>query len=340
MPAGTFVFALNASRVCAAAPGDGRLVSRSHDWTGRRFLVTGASGFLGSALRRILHAGGATVAGIDLRQPADPLPDQEVHLLRLSDREALGELVRRFQPDAVIHLAAVLGSDRTWEFARRAFEINFTATFGFMQELSALRPMPRLVLAGSSEEYGNARKSPIDEECLDAPVSPYSLSKSMATRSALLAHVLWDFPVVVMRPFIVYGPGQTGPMFVPSLLRALASGQEFAMTAGEQVRDFVHVDDVAEAFARAAVAPGVEGRIVNVASGRGLSLRRVAELAMELPGRSGRVKLGALPYRVNEAWSLIGSPDRARRLLDWEPQIPFEKGLFSTWQRSRKEANG
>jgi nucleoside-diphosphate-sugar epimerase len=312
-------------------------VAYSTPWTERRILLTGASGFLGSSVRRLLHQGGAAVLAVDVRPPLDPLPGQEHRILDLSDRAATRALLREHRPEAVIHLAGLLGAERNWEFARRAVDVNFLAPFALMEELSALEPVPRLVLAGSSEEYGNARRTPIDEECPDAPVSPYSLSKSMATRSALMAHALWGFPVVVLRPFIIYGPGQSGPMFVPSLLRALAGGVEFAMTAGDQVRDFVHVEDVARAFALAAFAPRAEGQIINVASGLGLPLRRVAELAMELPGRTGWVKLGALPYRLNEAWNLVGSPERSRGVLGWKAEIPFEEGLRSTWARARKE---
>jgi nucleoside-diphosphate-sugar epimerase len=301
-----------------------------------RVMVTGAAGFLGTALRRRLDAAGAQVLGTDLRMPRSVGSNEDLRILDLADRPSLEAAAKDFSPDAVIHLAGLLGGERSWAFLERALEVNLLGTVGLLRTLADLPKVPQIALAGSSEEFGNAPRSPIDETCPDAPVSPYSYSKSFATRTALQAHSLWGVPVRILRPFILYGPGQTGPMFVPSLLEALAAGSPFPMSGGRQVRDFVFVDDAADAFARSVAVPESAGRILNLCTGRGHTLLDVVEIARTLPGARPDVRVGEVPYRPNEAWDLVGDPTLSRQLLGWEAAVPLEEGLRRTWSHLTK----
>jgi UDP-glucose 4-epimerase len=157
--------------------------------------------------------------------------------------------------------------------------------------------------------------------------------KAAVTQCALLYHRLFALPVVVLRPFIVYGPGQRDGMMLPALLKTLAQGQEFALTPGEQTRDFVYVDDVVDALIAAAVRNGAAGEVFNVCSGEERRIRDVAELAVRIAGASpSRLKIGALPYRENEVWRLVGSNRKARALLGWSPRVQLEDGLQRTWE--------
>lgn len=306
------------------------------DLAGSRVLVTGSAGFLGSAVRRELRRQGAEILGLDLRPTSGAESGGEQRSLDLGDRDALRRVVEEFRPDAAIHLAGALGGERSWDFAERALRANLMGTFALLSELCRLPSPPRIAIAGSSEEYGNAPRDPIDESCPDAPVSPYSSSKSMATRFALLSHDLWGTPVRVLRPFILYGPGQSGPMFIPSLLRALASGEPFPTTGGRQIRDFVFVDDAARAFVRSIRVPAASGRIFNVCSGRATPLVELVGIARGLPGARDAVRIGELPYRPNEAWSLVGDPSLARDVLGWSATTSLEEGLLETWNAISK----
>lgn len=311
--------------------GEARLDALAMQLAGYRVLVTGGTGFVGRRLLQRLEATGIRLTGVTRR--AAPLAGTGVtwRQLDLRDSESVRTLVREVQPEIVFHLAAKLGADRSLACADAMLFDNVVATHNLLvslgEECSSLH---RLVLMGSSEEYGNQDVVPYTEEMTPRPVSPYSASKAAATQFALLYHRLFHLPVVVLRPFIIYGPGQTRGMLIPSLVHAVRAGADFPMTAGEQTRDFVYVDDVIDCILAAAVHPQAIGEVFNVCSGVEHSIRDVAELTVKLAGATMRLLTGAIPYRDNEVWRLAGSNDKAARLLGWSPGTSLEHGLRDT----------
>jgi nucleoside-diphosphate-sugar epimerase len=139
----------------------------------------------------------------------------------------------------------------------------------------------------------------------------------------------------VLRPSVAYGPGQAPDMLVSALVAALVAGQEMPMTAGEQTRDFVYVDDVVDALVRAAGTDAAVGRIINVGSGVPVRIRDVAQLAEDLTGAQGLVKLGALPYRPGEQMDYSLDVSLARELLGWTPSTSMKDGLRRTIDAAR-----
>ncbi|HUE76620.1 MAG TPA: NAD-dependent epimerase/dehydratase family protein [Longimicrobiales bacterium] len=301
---------------------------------GRRVLVTGGAGFIGSHLVRGLEEAGVSWTGVLHDTPA---PEQGTRVERwvradLADADALESLVSSVQPDIVFHLAGVRGAERTLEFAERAIRGNFLISHQLLAALGRSARPRRIVLVGSSEEYGRQETLPYTEDLPARPVSPYSASKATVTQFALLYHQLFAMPVVLLRPFVIYGPGQGGGMLIPSLMEALVRGEPFPMTAGEQTRDFVYVDDVVDAMVAASIADGAVGEIFNVCSGEERRIRDVAEEAVRVAGAPvGALEIGALPYRQNEVWRLVGSNAKARRVLGWSPRVRLEDGLRRTW---------
>ena len=315
-------------------------------------LVTGAEGFLGRHVLRALadlrrtdtSRTDADTGVVATHLPAAPAPEQHEAAwlpLDVTDHEGIRTLLEHVQPDIIIHLAAAMGGARTYDFAERAFAVNTAATHQLMLTAGTTLPrLRRLVLMGTAEEYGNAEHLPVTEEAPMQPVSPYSASKAAATQFAQLFHRLFQLPAVVLRPFIVYGPGQTPSMMLPQLFTHVVEEKEFPMTEGEQTRDFVHVDDVADAVLRAAVAPAAPGEIFNVCSGVERSIRSIAEEVVHIAGGTAHLKPGALPYRQNEVMRLVGSSEKARRLLGWQPRIELREGLARTidWYRQQQAA--
>jgi UDP-glucose 4-epimerase len=300
-----------------------------HDLAGKRVLVTGGSGFVGRHLVERLTAAGAEVWATSRRPGSRPGATQWTSL-DLGDPQSVHSAVRRARPEVVFHLAARLGSERAVSFAEVALRENVLGTHALLAALVESAVPVRLVAAGSAEEYGRAEAYPITEDQPLRPVSPYSLSKAAASMLALTYGSLYGLAAVVVRPFIVYGPGQSPGMLLPSLVETLLDEREFAMTAGEQTRDFVYVDDAVEGMIAAAMAEGAPGEAINLCSAKERSIREVAELAAELMGSRAPLRLGALPYRANEVWRLFGSNDKARRLLGWTPRTPLDEGLRKT----------
>jgi UDP-glucose 4-epimerase len=306
---------------------------------GRRILVTGGTGFIGGHLVQRLEQAGIAFTGVTHETPppgAGPAGTRWVRL-DLTDVSALEPVVFATQPEIVFHLAGVLGSERTLEFAERAVRGNFLLTHDLLTALGRSARPQRIVLVGSGEEYGRQVKLPCSEDMPAHPVSPYSASKAAVTQFALLYHELFGLPVVVLRPFVVYGPRQQPGMLVPALMHALSRGMSFPMTAGEQTRDFVHVDDVVDALVAAAVAKDAAGEVFNVCSGEEHSIREVAEMVARLAGAGDdALRIGEVPYRQNEVWRVVGSNEKARAILGWGPRVGLEDGLRRTWDAYRE----
>jgi UDP-glucose 4-epimerase len=312
----------------------------SNALSGKRVLVTGGSGFIGRHLIRALEREGARVYAT-CRAPDSVTADSPAEWLSLdlAQRASILKTVQASQPDVVFHLAARLGADRSIAFSELALRENVIGTHLLLAALSELKTVERVVVLGSGEEYGRNETLPITEEQPLRPVSPYSLSKAASSQLALTYAALYDLPVTVIRPFIVFGPGQSPSMMVPGLIETLTSRGEFAMTKGEQTRDFLYVEDLVDGLLAAASSDGAIGEAFNLCSGQEHSIRHVAEMIRNLIGE-GTILPGALPYRENEVWRLVGSNEKARRLLQWTPRTTLEEGLGKTieWYRNQSSA--
>jgi nucleoside-diphosphate-sugar epimerase len=140
----------------------------------------------------------------------------------------------------------------------------------------------------------------------------------------------YGLPVITVRPFQVYGPGQPKHTLIPAAIRKGLVGQDFSMTPGEQERDFIYVDDVVEGMVAAAVAPGINGHSFDLGTGRIYSVYQVVERVWAMTGAQGRVLRGELPYRPGEVKHLVADADRTAQLTGWRAQVGLEEGLRET----------
>ncbi len=309
---------------------------------GKRVLVTGGSGFIGRHLLRALERDGARVHATCRSSAESATSDSHADWLRLdlAERSSIFAAVQASQPDVVFHLAARIGADRSLAFSELALRENVMGTHLLLAALAERKPaVERIVVLGSGEEYGRSETLPITEEQPLRPISPYSLSKAASSQLALTYADLYELPVAVVRPFIVYGPGQSTAMMLPNLIDTLTAGREFRMTMGEQTRDFIFVEDLIDGLLAAASSDGAIGEAFNLCSGQEQSIRHVAEMARNMIGE-GKLLPGALPYRDNEVWRLVGTNEKARRVLQWTPRTTLEEGLGKAieWYRHRSLA--
>ncbi|MBT8447929.1 MAG: SDR family NAD(P)-dependent oxidoreductase, partial [Gammaproteobacteria bacterium] len=288
---------------------------------GTRVFVTGATGFIGTHLVRRLYAEGAAIS-ILVRPGSSPtalddlLPSLQLIEGDLTDRAAIEGAVRAARPERVFHLGAFTNVSRDPQVAEEAMRVNLHGTMQLLQALEG-GDLKCFVASGSCEEYG-AAPAPFHEALAPAPVSPYSVSKAAATLWCLMRHRTAGLPVVVVRPFLVYGPGQDTSRLLPSAIVAALAGQDFPMTGGEQTREFTYVDDIVEGYLRAAAVPEAIGEIFNLGTGIEVPVRDVVEKIYALSGSSGRPLPGALPYRPAEIWRFAAVTDKARRILGWQ----------------------
>lgn len=300
-----------------------------------RALVTGGGGFIGSHLVRRLVSNGADVT-VTARPGSKPWRlsslGLDVNVVPLALGEPVDTDLRAAMAgtDVVFHLAAA-GVDPSKDSGADVVCANVVGTVRLL-EAAAEAKVRRFVNCGSCFEYGGGSR--LREDAMPCPRSEYAASKSAAWIVASAFARRYGLSVVTVRPFTVYGPQEQEYRLVPSTIAGALAGDAIDLTPGEQTRDFVYVEDVVEGILAAAEAS--ETGTFNLCTGRETSVRELAETVVELVG-TGTLRLGALPYRSTELWTLSGDPSAAGDQLGWTAGTDLRTGLLKTieWFRAR-----
>ncbi|MDQ3609405.1 MAG: NAD(P)-dependent oxidoreductase [Actinomycetota bacterium] len=294
-----------------------------------RVLVTGASGFIGSHAIAPLLAAGHEVHAVSSREPA---ADAGAIWHRANLLES-AEVIAAVRPDVLLHLAWYTEHGRFWTAPDNVRWVE--ASLALLRTFVAVGGR-RAVLAGTCAEYDWSGEEPLDES--ETPLRPatlYGAAKHALHAVALAYAAQVELELAWGRVFFLYGPGEAPGRLVPAVARALLAAEPARTTAGTQVRDLLHVHDVATAFA-ALVDSDVSGA-VNVASGEGVALREVIELVAQAAGRRELLELGALHSRPDEPDRLVADVTRLREEVGFRPHVTLPEGIESTvaWWRSR-----
>lgn len=291
----------------------------------RTVLVTGAGGFVGQRISAALAAADWRVTGLDLTPPQGPA-FADSWRCDLLDERSLAEMAMVGSFQAIVHLAGLLPGQAP---RRELFAVNAGGTAAALAAFA--RPDCHVVLFSTGLVYGN-QPGPFTERTPLLAVDAYGQSK-LAAEAVLGA---WGrdtrSPVAILRPSVLYGSGASSRMLLVSLMEALHRQEPFAMTAGEQTRDFLHVDD-----AVAAVVATVERRldgIWNLASGETLRVLEAAEMAADIAGRRHLLRVGAIPYRTGEVFDYRLDASAFRRVADWRPRVSLAEGLQRLWEKA------
>ena len=305
---------------------------------GRRLLVTGAGGFIGSALVPLLVEQGAHVRALTAAPWESPRPvPRAVRGVRcdVTNLSAIGALAR--DVDTIVHLAGPASVTASFGSSRAYVRTHVMGT-ATMLEVCRRYHIKRIVYVSSAEVYGRPRARRVSEDASLRPLSPYAAAKVGAEKLVEVFSRAFDLESVILRPFAVYGPGLSPESMIGTVIGQTRQGGAAVLRDLRPVRDFCHVADVAEAIARACTAPVRGLTILNVGTGRGTSVAQIARLIVGLRGRRIPVRAGPRPPAArNGTDRLVADPRRAGRLLGWRARTPLGAGLRDTmrWMDAR-----
>jgi nucleoside-diphosphate-sugar epimerase len=297
-----------------------------------KILVTGGSGFIGSHLIPELvkleydvyslerYVTGRYVLG-GRRAVKTVFGD-------LRDHFAVRKIVHEVQPNAVIHLASISAVSYSYNHPNEVLETNFLGTVNLAE--SCLREVPHFkhfLFAGTSEEYGNHSDMPLKDTTELRPNSPYAVSKVAADKYLQYMCDAYNFPLTILRNFNTYGRKENTHFVVERIIVQMLQGKSVTLGDPKPVRDLLYVDDHLNTYIMCLGNEKAIGEVFNFCTGKGTSIEELVNLIADLTDYDGSIEWYTIPKRPLDIEILVGSYEKAKKVLDWEPKYDLETGL-------------
>jgi dTDP-glucose 4,6-dehydratase len=315
-------------------------------WPGRKVLVTGAGGFIGSHLvDHLLELGASIMAFVryNSRNDAGFLElmgekKKEIRIVYGDIRDLVAVRQASQQIEIIFHLAALIGIPYSYVHPDEVIAVNTTGTLNVLTAAKEC-DVQRVVVTSTSEVYGTALYTPIDEKHPKQPQSPYAASKIAADAIALSYHLSFELPVTIVRPFNTYGPRQSDRAIIPTIISQALAKKEIVLGNMSPTRDFTFVTDTLEGFVKAAEADGAIGQEINLGSGEEISIGVLARKIAELAGSDVAIRQAKERIRPDksEVRRLLSNNRKAKELLGWQPRRTLDQGLAATieWVKAK-----
>src|SRR3989338_2022360 len=310
---------------------------KGFSWKGRRVMVTGADGFMGSHLaERLLKQGasvtvyvrGNSINGTHLHTLKNTAHlEKRFRLILTGDIAAADaiDLIRDDAPEYIFHLAADAYVPNSFSHPIEVFETNLTGTLHVLQAARKIKRLKRVVCTSSCEVYGTAQYAPIDETHPLNPTSPYAASKASADRAAWSWWNTYGLPGGIIRPFHTYGPRHTYDV-IPKFIALALQGKTLTVHgSGKQTRDFTYIDDMVRGFLIMGSHPEAVGRVVNFGTGKDVAVKDIAQKIVRLSGSASPIV--HTDERAAQGQRLICGWKPAHKLFGFRPTVDIDEGL-------------
>lgn len=301
-------------------------------------LVVGGTGFIGACLvEKAVKLGYKTIS-LSINQPEDRkrIPGVEYFCGDIRSINQITTALKDRNINFAVNLGGYVNHSKLAEGGYELIETHFGGTLNLINCLD-LKTLKRFVQIGSSDEYGY-NPAPQNENMREAPISSYSFGKTASGHLLEMLSKTENFPATIIRLFLVYGPGQNEQRFLPQIIRGCLKGKTFPASLGDQKRDFCYIDDIVNGIIKAMISETTLGETINLASGKPKKIRDVIIEVRDIIG-NGVPQLGKIPYRKGENMELYADISKAKKLINWKPEIDFKTGLVNTidyYKRSEK----
>ncbi len=302
---------------------------------GKKILVTGGAGFIGSHIvDRLAPDNDVTVIDDLSNGSLDYLAGcrDRIEFIKgdILDKELAGKLVG--ETEYVFHLAARASVIRSLKDPESDMKVNINGTLNLLEACRNAK-IKRFVYSSSAAIFGDAQYLPVDENHPLNPRSPYAVSKLAAEKYTLAYYHAFGIPAVALRYFNIYGPRQDTSEYANVLsifIRKFKARQPITVYGdGEQTRDFIFVEDAVTTNILAAVHPKAAGEVFNIATGKATTINKVVKVIQEVSGWEGQINYTAA--RPGEIIHSRASIKKAKQLIGYRPAIAFEQGFKQTW---------
>jgi NAD dependent epimerase/dehydratase len=318
-------------------------------WHGKKVLVTGAGGFIGSHLVEHLVEAGASVrafvrytsrADIGLLKLLSSETQKEINVIAgdLRDARAIQEAVHNCQ--VIFHLGALISIPYSYFHPVEVAETNLMGTLNILNACLE-SGVERLVHTSTSEVYGTARHVPIDEAHPLQGQSPYSASKIGADKLVESYFCTYQLPSVTVRPFNTYGPRQSARAVIPTIITQALTSPSMKLGNLDSSRDFTFVSDTVNGFLKAAEKEGIHGEVFNLGTGQEVRIGELAQMIIQKIGKPVEIlqEQQRLRPELSEVQRLLSDNSLAREGLGWQPGVSLDQGLDLTIDWIRNHLN-
>ncbi len=307
-----------------------------------RVLLSGSSGFVGNVMAPRLCDIGFDVYCLERfvsnRYCKPTNPKIKTVFADLNDHWAIRSIVKQIQPEYVVHLAALSPVSASYDRWQEYLTTNFEATVNLaeccMREDGNLK---QFLFAATSECFGNQKTFPIKETAEYHPNSPYAVSKVAAVSYLRYMRDAYDFPVTIIFPFNSYGRAECKHFITEKIMWQMLTQETVKLGDPTPIRDLLYVSDHIEGYVAALGNPKAIGGSFNICTGKGVTIKELADKIAELTGFKGKLVWGTIPARPLDIQCLIGDNAKAKKVLGWKPKVSLNDGLERTVKMMKGE---